>query len=178
MRDAVTDEALALAAAQGDAIAFERLVSRVYDRVFGLGFRLTGRREEAEDLAQDICESLPGKLKRYDGRSKFTTWLYRVTVNAAQDRRRKSVTRKRAGEGWGEVEVARRAEAEESAAALEWLNRAMSALPPELRHTAVLVLEPLTQAEVAAILGISEGTVAWRMSEVKKHLRAMKEAEE
>ena len=54
---------------------------------------------------------------------------------------------------------------------------AMAALPDDLRQTAVLVLEPLTHAEVAEIFGISEGTVAWRMSEVKKRLRAMKEAE-
>ncbi|WP_425040926.1 RNA polymerase sigma factor [Primorskyibacter sp. S187A] len=178
MRDKVSEDALAQAAAGGDAAAFGALAARCYDRTFALAFRLTGSRAEAEDLAQDIFESLPGKLPRYDARARFSTWLYRVTVNAAQDRRRRAQSYARASEGWGDVELSRRAEAEESAAALDWLTRAMAALPDDLRETAVLVLEPLTQGEVAEILGVSEGTVAWRMSEVKKRLRALKEAEQ
>ena len=122
MKDTVTEETLAQQAAQGDATAFADLVGRVYDRVFALGFRLLGSGAAAEDLAQDICETLPD--------------------------------------------------------ALNWLQKAMQSLPDDLRQTAVLILEPLTQAEVAQILGISEGTVAWRMSEVKKRLRALKEAEQ
>ncbi len=50
----------------------------------------------------------------------------------------------------------------------------MTALPVELRDTVALVLgEEMTQAEAGAVLGLAEGTVAWRMSEVKKRLRAM-----
>jgi RNA polymerase sigma-70 factor (ECF subfamily) len=63
--------------------------------------------------------------------------------------------------------------AEERAAA-DWLGRALRALPEELRDTAVLVVgEDLTQGEAAEVLGVAEGTVAWRMSEVKKRLRAL-----
>lgn len=177
MRESVSDETLARAAAGGDGAAFAELVTRAYDRVFAVGFRLLGNRAEAEDLAQDICESLPAKLVKFDHRARFATWLYRVVVNAAEDRRRKMSARARAADGWGDVELARRAEAEEANAALGWLMTAMAALPDDLRQTAVLVLEPLTHAEVAEILGISEGTVSWRMSEVKKRLKAMKEAE-
>ena len=50
MRMEVSDEALATVAAEGDAEAFSVIVARHYDRMFGLAFRLTGRREEAEDL--------------------------------------------------------------------------------------------------------------------------------
>jgi RNA polymerase sigma-70 factor (ECF subfamily) len=61
---------------------------------------------------------------------------------------------------------------EESRAAQQWLEGAMARLSPELRETVALVLgEELTQAEAAEVLGLSEGTVAWRMSEVKKRLR-------
>ena len=50
----------------------------------------------------------------------------------------------------------------------------MTRLPPELRDTVALVLgEEMTQAEAGTVLGVSEGTIAWRMSEVKKRLRAM-----
>ena len=49
-----------------------------------------------------------------------------------------------------------------------------SALPPELRETVALTLgEDLTQAQAAEVMGLSEGTIAWRMSEVKRHLREM-----
>ncbi len=176
MRMEVTDEALALAAAGGDAEAFSSLVSRHYDRVFGLAFRLTGRREDAEDLTQDVCAALPAKVRAFRGEAQFPTWLYRVVVNAAHDRRRRFAAHAKAAEGWGEVEMARRAEAEDAAEALGWLQGAMQALSEDLRDTLVLVLEDgVTHAEAAEVLGVSEGTVSWRMSEVKKRLRALKE---
>ncbi|WP_343081975.1 RNA polymerase sigma factor [Ostreiculturibacter nitratireducens] len=172
------DEDLAQAAAKGDREAFAALLSRHYDRIFGLAFRLTGDRAEAEDLAQDICASLPAKLASFGGRARVTTWLYRVTVNAAHDRRRRQAARTRAADGWGDWEIARRAEAEEAAKAQDWLIGAMRALTPELRDTVALTLgEEMSQAEAAEVLGVSEGTVAWRMSEVKKRLRAMARAE-
>jgi RNA polymerase sigma-70 factor (ECF subfamily) len=79
---------------------------------------------------------------------------------------------------WGEVELARRAEAEEAAMAMDWLQRAMSELPEDLRDTMALVLDDdVTHAAAGEVLGVSEGTISWRVSEVKKRLRAMKEAE-
>ena len=54
MRMDSDDDALARAAAAGDRAAFAALLGRHYDRLFGLAFRLTGRRAEAEDLTQDI----------------------------------------------------------------------------------------------------------------------------
>ena len=177
MRMIVTDEALAEAAANGDSEAFTSLVARHYDRVFRLCFRLTGARAEAEDLTQDICAALPAKIAAFRGDARFTTWLYRVVVNVSNDRRRRAATRARAADGWGEVETARRAEAAEAAEALDWLTTAMRALPDEWRDTLALVLDEVTHAEAAAVLGVSEGTISWRMSEVKKRLRALKEAE-
>jgi RNA polymerase sigma-70 factor (ECF subfamily) len=177
MRMIVTDEALAKAAANGDSEAFTSLVARHYDRVFRLCFRLTGARAEAEDLTQDVSAALPAKIAAFRGDARFTTWLYRVVVNASNDRRRRAATRARAADGWGEVETARRAEAAEAAEALDWLTTAMRALPDELRDTVALVLDEVTHAEAADVLGVSEGTISWRMSEVKKRLRALKEAE-
>jgi RNA polymerase sigma-70 factor (ECF subfamily) len=174
MRMETPDASLALAAAAGDRAAFSALVSRHYDRIFGLAFRLTGRRADAEDLAQDICASLPRRLANWRPEARFTTWLYRVVVNAAHDQRRRQTTRTRAAEGWGDWEIARQADVAESADAMDWLTQAMSRLPPELRETVALTLgEDLTQAEAAEVLGLSEGTVAWRMSEVKRRLREM-----
>jgi RNA polymerase sigma-70 factor (ECF subfamily) len=168
------DETLATAAAAGDRAAFSVLVGRHYDRIFGLAFRLTGLPAEAEDLAQDICAALPGKLRGWRGEARFSTWLYRVVVNAVHDQRRRQATRARAASGWGDWELARQDEISVQAQALDWLTQAMARLSPELRDTVALVLgEELTQAQAGEILGVSEGTVAWRMSEVKKRLRAM-----
>jgi len=172
------DETLAAAAATGDREAFAALLSRHYDRIFGLAFRLTGARAEAEDLTQDICLALPAKLTGFRGQARFSTWLYRVTVNAAHDRRRRAASHARAADGWGDWEVNRRAGIAEAAEAEDWLTATMAGLPPELRDTVALTLgEDLPQREAAEILGVSEGTVAWRMSEVKKRLRAMARAE-
>ena len=173
-----TDEALASQAAQGDGEAFARLLSRVYDRLFGLCFRLTGARAEAEDLCQDICAALPAKLARFDGRSRVTTWLYRVAVNAAHDRRRRQASHAKAADGWGDWEKGRQAANTETRERVDWLLSAVAALPEDLRDTIALVLDDVTHAEAASILGVSEGTISWRVSEAKKRLRAMKEQEE
>ena len=168
------DEILANAAAGGDRAAFAVLVQRHYDRVFGLACRLTGARAEAQDLTQDICAALPAKLQHWRGEARFTTWLYRVVVNAAHDRRRRQATHARAATGWGDWEIARQDEITVQAEAQDWLAQAMTRLSVELRDTVALVLgEEMTQADAGTILGVSEGTIAWRMSEVKKRLRAM-----
>ena len=144
--------------------------------MFRLAFRLTGQRDEAEDLTQDICAALPAKLQGFQGQSRFTTWLYRVVVNAAHDRRRRGVVRAKASEGWGDWETGRRAAEAEADVDIAWLRDAMRALPEDLRDTLALILDAeMTQGAAAEVLGISEGTVAWRMSEVKKRLRAMNE---
>ena len=173
------DEELAQAAATGDRAAFAALLSRHYDRLFAFTFRLTGHRAEAEDLTQDICAALPAKLASFKGEARFTTWLYRVAVHATHDRRRRAATRAKAADGWGDWEVNRRAAIREDAEAQDWLSQAMTALPDELRDTVALVLgEELTQAQAGEVLGLSEGTIAWRMSEVKKRLRAMRAEED
>ena len=109
MRMMVSDEGLATAAAGGDGDAFATLLERHYDRIFRMAFRLTGARDQAEDLTQDICAALPTKLSNFRGSSKFTTWLWRVTVNANHDRRRRMATHARHADGWGDWEINRRA---------------------------------------------------------------------
>lgn len=172
MRMTTSDQNLALAAAGGDRDAFASLLARHYDRLFGLCFRLTGRQAEAEDLTQDICLALPAKLARFRGEARFTTWLYRVAVNAAHDRRRRAAAHARAADGWGDWEVNRRAAIAETTEALDWLTQAMRALPVDLRDTAALTLDDeMTHAQAAEVLGVSEGTISWRLSEIRKRLR-------
>jgi len=168
------DETLANDAAAGDRAAFAALVARHYDRIYGLAYRLCGNRADAQDMAQDICAALPAKLRHWRGEARFTTWLYRVVINAAHDLRRREATRNRAANGWGDWEIARQNDIEVEAGALDWLAATMNRLPVALRDTVALVLgSEMTQAEAAAVLGLSEGTVAWRMSDVRKRLRAI-----
>jgi RNA polymerase sigma-70 factor, ECF subfamily len=170
----LSDETLAEAAAKGDRTAFATLLERHYDRLHALCWRLTGHKSEAEDLTQDICASLPIKLAGWRGEARFTTWLYRVAVNAAHDQRRRHASRNKAALGWGQWETNRQADMAEAAAAKDWLAAAMAGLSEDLRDTLALTIEAdLTQAEAAAILGLSEGTIAWRIAEVKKRLRAL-----
>ena len=177
MRMTTSDEDLAEAAAAGDGAAFASLLDRHYDRLFAFCFRLTGSRADAEDLTQDICAALPAKLASYQRRAKVTTWLYRVAVNAAHDRRRKRATYARATTGWGDWEIQRTAENDDTAEKLDWLTVAMRQLPIDLRDTLALVLDEMTHAQAGDVLGVSEGTISWRMSEAKKALRVIKEQE-
>ncbi|MEM6906423.1 MAG: sigma-70 family RNA polymerase sigma factor, partial [Pseudomonadota bacterium] len=115
----------------------------------------------------------------FRGEAAFTTWLYRLVVNAALDRRRKAGRQARLVENFAETDALRRAGDEARLAEVDWLARALQALSPELRATAALVLEEeLTQAQTAEVLGIAEGTVAWRMAEIKRKLRALAKAGE
>ena len=77
-------------------------------------------------------------------------------------------------QGFALAEAESRADWADSGMKVRWLYRALEQLKPDLKETALLILaEEVTQEDAAAILGISAGTVAWRMSEVKKRLRAM-----
>jgi len=75
-------------------------------------------------------------------------------------------------------ELNRQAAIAENADRADWLTLAMNALPNDLRDTLALVLDDMTHAEAADILGISEGTVSWRLSEARKHLKTLKEKED
>ena len=178
MRMITSDEDLATAAAAGDGAAFAGLLDRHYDRLFAFCFRLTGVRSEAEDLTQDICAALPAKLVSYQRRAKVTTWLYRVAVNAAHDRRRKRATYAKATTGWGDWEVNRTAVINDTTEKLDWLTAAMNQLNDDLRDTLALVLDDMTHAQAAEILDVSEGTISWRISEAKKALREIKKQED
>ncbi|MEM7547470.1 MAG: RNA polymerase sigma factor [Pseudomonadota bacterium] len=172
-----TDEALATAAGRGDRAAFASLVDRHYERLFRMCWHLTRAEDQAEDLAQDICLKLPRALRGFRAEAKFTTWLYRVVLNSARDAGRRDTTRTRAMEAYGrEATLAGSDAGQESRAS--WLDHAMGALKPDLAETAALIVgQELSQADAAAVLGISPGTVAWRMSEVKKALAAMARAD-
>ena len=165
------DSNLIAAAAAGDREAFAKLLDRHYDRIHGLAWQLTGSRADADDIAQDVCCTLVEKIGSYRGDAKFTTWLYGITFNACRDWRR----RRRSFGAFSEklailVGLAEKTDGRDLYDAI-WLRSAISRLKPTLRDTAILVAgQQLTHSEAAAILGIAEATVAWRMHEVRRIL--------
>ncbi|MFK7945103.1 MAG: RNA polymerase sigma factor [Paracoccaceae bacterium] len=178
MLDETDDRSLALDAAGGDRAAFAQLVNRHYGRIHALSWRFTGGPPDCEDLTQDVCMSLGRKIRSYRGDAAFTTWLYRVVLNAARDGARRRVTRERADTAYGEVDTLRRADDKARAENAEWLRAQIAGLKADLRETAVLVLdEGLTHAEAAEILEIAETTVSWRLMEVRKAIAARAQEE-
>jgi len=170
------EKALALLAAKGDGDAFRRLLEHHYDMMFRVAYRFCGHREEAEDIAQDVCVSLPKRLKSFNGDAAFSTWLYRVVVNACKDASRKKVTRQRLYSDYAEVDMLRREAAHDEHIQMEWLRNTMMDLPEDLRDVAVLVVgEGMSHAQAADVMNVKEGTISWRVSELKKALRRLAE---
>jgi RNA polymerase sigma-70 factor (ECF subfamily) len=165
-------------ARRGDRDAFGQLVLSYQRRVYMTAYRMMGNHDDANDVAQDAFIRAYRGIARFDARSDFFTWLYRILVNVAlnhlrQRRRRRTVSID---------EVALPAPLAEEAGddprrALELkrmvfeIGQALETLPVTLRATLVLViLEGLPYREAAEILDCSEGTVAWRVHEARKLL--------
>ena len=166
-----TDEALAAAANAGDRGALEILLARHLDRVHAICRRVTGHPEDALDATQEALIAVTRGLHRYDGRSRFTTWLYRVATNAALDelRRRKRrpepaelVEDRPLGGGRG---LAGSAPVESAVAARVDVDAALARLSPEFRAAVVLRdLCDLDYAEIAEVLDVPIGTVRSRIA--------------
>lgn len=89
------DDPLVAQARSGNATAFGQLVERHQDALFNGIFRMVGRREDAEDLAQEVFVKAYRSIARFEGRSSFFTWLYSIAVNAVISHRRKLGARRR-----------------------------------------------------------------------------------
>lgn len=74
----------------GDANAFTALVNRYKDLVFTLGLRMLKNREEAEEVSQDTFIKVFRSLNKFNGDSKFSTWIYKVAYNSCLDRIKKN----------------------------------------------------------------------------------------
>jgi len=87
---------------------------------------------------------------------------------------RRRATRHRATETYTELRELSEGETKDTQARLAWLGAALETLPADLRETAVLTLgEALSYARAGDVLGVAEGTVAWRMSQIKTHLKTL-----
>ena len=147
------------------------MLRRHYDRIHGLAWHLIGSRADAEDVAQDVCCALVEKLGSFRGEAKFSTWLCGVTVNACRDlkRRRSSIGRL----AQKLTVLAGLADGPDGRDAYDaaWLQSRMARLKPAYREALALVVgQQMTHAEAAAVLGIAEATVSWRVHEARRLL--------
>jgi RNA polymerase sigma-70 factor (ECF subfamily) len=160
---------LVAAARQGDRGALERLLSRHYDPVFAVCRRLTGNEADAADATQEALIAIVRGLPRFDGRSRFSTWIYRVAVNASLDELRR---RKRRPEPLESLATA--AVVGEATAAIDQrldVDAALRALAPEFRAAVVLRdLCGLDYAEIGDILQVPAGTVRSRIARGRANL--------
>src|SRR5881397_2432719 len=141
--------------------------------LFRLAYRIVGAREDAEDVVHDVFVGLPEALRRYEERGSFGAWLKRVTARLAlmklrSGKRRREVTLDNAVGQAGPPAISDR----------DGLQAAVNTLPDHLR--AVLVLKEIdgyAHAEIAELLGISEGASRVRLSRALKRLRRELESE-
>jgi len=165
-------------AAEGCLAALAALIEAHYESIYRLAWRLIGTREEAQDVAQDVCVKLASAVRCFRGDAELSTWLYRIVYNTAIDHMR-ARERLRRGEGPDVVVLfqGRAAESAESAMVGSELWDEVRRLPPQQRDAVILVYaEDLTHAEAAAIMGCTEKTVSWHLHEARKRLRARLDA--
>jgi RNA polymerase sigma-70 factor (ECF subfamily) len=129
--------------------------------------------EDRDDLRQDILMQGWRSYGSFNGRSKFSTWLYRVALNTALHRRRKDSARREVGSESGanvDVAVDQRGEADPE---VELLYECIQELPSLNRAIVVLHLERHTYDEIAEITGLSRANVSVRLVRIKQKLRKL-----
>jgi RNA polymerase sigma factor (sigma-70 family) len=156
----------------GDVAAFERLVALQYSFIFKTAFRWLGHRSDAEDVTQTVCMRLANALKSFDWRASFTSWLYRITLNAVHDVQRSNQRRQRLA---SEVSFEINDESpptQEDQLALNALWQVVRELPDKQRDAVLLVYgEHMSHAEAAKIMGCKDVTVAWHIHNARKALK-------
>lgn len=172
-------------ARNGDREAFGRLVRRHQRRVYAAAIHILGNHSDADDATQETFVKAFRGLAQFDGRSDFFTWLYRITVNTALNtlrggKRGTALSQKSGAEaahvggrpeslGQNAPDPSQKAQ---TSAEVQRVLEAIAELSPSLRVTLVLAtVEDLPHTQIAEILEIPEGTVAWRVNEARRLLR-------
>ncbi|MCK6587083.1 MAG: sigma-70 family RNA polymerase sigma factor [Polyangiaceae bacterium] len=175
-----------------DESAFNELVVTYERRVFALVFRMLGRRDEAEDLAQEVFVQVFKAIDQFRGESKLSTWIYRIAVNLCKNRS-KYLSRRHLGDQDDVDAMAERAplsaakgvsvgdvsrpdvEVEEMQLKLV-VKRAIDELEPDFREVLILRdVEDLSYEEIASITGLPDGTVKSRIHRARAQLRVIVE---
>ncbi len=168
----------------GEVAAFDQLILKYRERLFGVIYNLTSNREDAADLSQDSFLKAFQAINRFHGQSSFFTWLYKIAVNTTLTHLRKNRLRtffsleKIQEEGAGAQLIGQLTDkngADRDAYLRELqekLNEAMQKL--SIKHRTVITLfeiDGLSHAEIAQVMDCSEGTVRSRLHYAKQFLQ-------
>ncbi len=182
------DDELVSAFQRGERVAFEVLVRRHHDRVFGICVRMLGSPQWAEEAAQEVFVRVFRSLHRFRGESRFTTWLYQVAINHCrnvqafrgrrQERRHDSLDAEREDED-GSTHKRQLADDRPDAEAelllhqrLELVQEELARLDPLWKEILVLRdVEGLSYEEIGQTLELSPGTVKSRIFRARAQLR-------
>lgn len=170
---ASTDEELVARSMGGDQDSFNQLILRWERPIYALAYRTIGREEDARDVCQETFLRAFRALPKFRREAKFSSWLYRITLNLCRDwaRRQRRTPVVQAPEDVDLIEMAAAAEPSESIEDLvsrkdltERVERAMARLPEEQR-TAIVLKEyhGLTFQEIADLQGCPLSTVKTRL---------------
>lgn len=178
MQPPLDDRALVAAAQAGDRAALDQLIRAHYDRIYAVCRRITGHDSDAADAAQEALIAVVRGLPRFDGRSAFSTWVYRIATNASLDelrrrrRRPMSVVRDDDRTDHEHVDpVAHRPF--EQIAEREVLEAALRDVPDDFRIPVVLRdVADLDYQEIADTLDVPLGTVKSRIARGRGMLAA------
>jgi len=180
-----TDEELVNAYLRGNRDAFEEIVRRYEDRLYRLSYRMLGNHHDALDAVQEILLKLMAALPKFQGRSRFGTWLYRLAANTCLDiRRKRGRTSAESLEAALEHSPAIALSVQDETVAdnpdvyveqqyrEQMVRAALEQLPESQRQLLVLRdLEDLSNTQVADILGIEVGALKARLHRARQALR-------
>ncbi len=175
------DRALVQQAKAGDFEAFEKLFDRHRDLVYRFAYQMAPRRDDAEDIVQEVFVRAFQNLSRYRDEAKFTTWLLRIASNLGTDKARMSSRR-------------HHLEQQEAQGALNWmtigttnddpianleadrrvevLRRAIAALPDHHRNMIVMRdVQEMAYPDIAGVMGCSVGGAKLRVLRARRALR-------
>ena len=181
-KNASEERALVGRAQSGDQAAYEELVKRNQQRVAAVVGGILRRREDVEDVAQQVFVKAFFSLKRFDQRSAFSTWLYKITVNECWDYLRKKRVRPLVYEADLSEDQARQmdsfvsagkapADSSDRAAMRQQVERLLGQLNEEDRQMMVLKeVEGFSVEEVGEILGLNVNTVKVRLFRARARL--------
>jgi len=175
MAQKLIDGAVIEACQQGDREAFQLLFETYKDKVFSIAvYSVGGDRAVADDVTQQIFLKLFTAIRQFRGESEFTTWLYRLVVNACLDERRRSKRWLPWGEGVAMPNTGDRKPQEKQFARLEIteaVQAAIAELKPKFRLPILLkYIEGLSYEEISTVMGCSKGTVASRLNRGHRQL--------
>ena len=157
-------------AQDGNASAFGELVDRHYDTIYRFAWKWCRDRDNAEDIAQQACIKLAANLSQFRFQAAFTSWLYRLVINCAQDWLRSQQRHLHSDLSGDEPE--RDETRAEDAIYIEQLFEQLDQLGEGMKETALLVhAEGLSHAEAGVILGVSESTISWRIHMMRKQMQ-------